>query len=101
MGGYEIILQIVIAKLLHMINEKNTKKGRQGQVKYDNRFYVSVPNWMIDEMIVWAGRKQISIQDFHRRALEFYINHLNHDQQHGENKRNAPSRKSQDASSLR
>lgn len=84
-----------------MIAQKTNKISRNGQKKYDNRYYVSVPNWMIDEMIVWAGRKQISIQDFNRRALEFYINHLNHDQQHGENKRNASSRKSEDASSLR
>jgi hypothetical protein len=80
---------------------KKTEKNKNISRKYDNAFRVSVPNWMIDEMIVWAGRKQISIQDFNRRALEFYINHLNHDQQHGENKRNASSRKSEDASSLR
>jgi hypothetical protein len=80
---------------------KKTEKNKNISRKYDNAFRVSVPNWMVDEMIVWAGRKQISIQDFNRRALEFYLNHLNHDQQHGENKRNAPSRKSQDASSLR
>ena len=80
---------------------KKTEKNKNISRKYDNAFRVSVPNWMIDEMIVWAGRKQISIQDFNRRALEFYINHLNHDQQYGENKRNATSRKSEDASSLR
>lgn len=58
-----------------MIDEK-----RSGKVKYDNRCKVSFPDALYLEVRKWANRKGISIQDMQRKAVEFYINHLNHDQ---------------------
>lgn len=57
-----------------MIDEK-----RSGKVKYDNRCKVSFPDALYLEVRKWANRKGISIQDMQRKAVEFYINHLNHD----------------------
>ena len=55
------------------------QEKRSGKVKYDNRFQVSYPNWMYTDARKWAVKKGISIQDFQRKAMEFYLNHLNHD----------------------
>jgi hypothetical protein len=57
-----------------MIAEK-----RSGKVKYDNQCKVSFPDALYLEVRKWANRKGISIQDMQRKAVEFYINHLNHD----------------------
>lgn len=57
-----------------MIAEK-----RSGKVKYDNHCRVSYPDLMYLEARKWANKKGISIQDLQRKAMEFYLNHLNHD----------------------
>ena len=53
---------------------------RSGKVKYDNRCQVSYPDALYLEARKWANRKGISIQDLQRKAMDFYINHLNHDE---------------------
>ena len=57
-----------------MIAEK-----RSGKVKYDNNCRVSYPDSMYLEARKWANRKGISVQDLQRKAMDFYLNHLNHD----------------------
>lgn len=57
-----------------MISEK-----RSGKVKYDNHCRVSYPDALYLEARKWANKKGISIQDIQRKAMDFYINHLNHD----------------------
>ena len=57
-----------------MIDEK-----RSGKVKYDNKFMVSYPDEMYIEARKWANKKGISLQDLQRKAMDFYLNHLNHD----------------------
>ena len=52
---------------------------RAGKYKYDNKCMVSYPDAMYLEARKWANRKGVSIQDLQRKAMEFYINHLNHD----------------------
>lgn len=49
------------------------------KTKYDNKCMVSYPDAMYLEARKWANRKGISIQDMQRKAMEFYINHLEHD----------------------
>ena len=49
------------------------------KTKYDNKCMVSYPDAMYLEARKWANRKGVSIQDLQRKAMEFYINHLNHD----------------------
>lgn len=71
---FSLVLNIIDAKLMQTTQEK-----RSGKVKYDNRFQVSYPNWMYTDARKWAVKKGISIQDFQRKAMEFYLNHLNHD----------------------
>lgn len=58
-----------------MIAEK-----RSGKVKYDNNCRVSYPDSMYLLARKWANKKGISIQDLQRKAMDFYINHLNHDE---------------------
>ena len=58
-----------------MITEK-----RSGKVKYDNNCRVSYPDAMYLLARKWANRKGISIQDLQRKAMEFYLNHLTHDE---------------------
>jgi len=53
---------------------------RAGKYKYDNRCQVSYPDNLYLEARKWAIKKGISIQDMQRKAMEFYVNHLNHDQ---------------------
>ena len=53
---------------------------RSGKVKYDNHCRVSYPDTMYLEARKWANKKGVSIQDLQRKAMEFYLNHLNHDQ---------------------
>lgn len=52
---------------------------RAGKYKYDNRCQVSYPDSLYLEARKWAIKKGISIQDMQRKAMEFYVNHLNHD----------------------
>ena len=52
---------------------------RSGKVKYDNNCRVSYPDSMYLEARKWANRKGISVQDLQRKAMDFYLNHLNHD----------------------
>ena len=58
-----------------MIAEK-----RSGKVKYDNNCRVSYPDSMYLLARKWANRKGISIQDLQRKAMDFYLTHLNHDE---------------------
>jgi len=39
----------------------------------------SVTPIMYLEARKWANKKGVSIQDLQRKAMEFYLNHLNHD----------------------
>ena len=48
-------------------------------LKYDNRMVVSYPNSMYENVRKWSYRKGISMQDFQRKAVEFYIQHLDMD----------------------
>ena len=52
---------------------------RAGKYKYDNKCMVSYPDSMYIEARKWANKKGISVQDLQRKAMEFYINHLDHD----------------------
>lgn len=52
---------------------------RAGKYKYDNKCMVSYPTALYLEARKWANKKSISIQDLQRKAMDFYINHLNHD----------------------
>ena len=53
---------------------------RAGKYKYDNKCMVSYPDNLYLLARKWANRKGISIQDLQRKAMDFYINHLNHDE---------------------
>jgi hypothetical protein len=50
------------------------------KTKYDNKCMVSYPDAMYLEARKWANRKGISIQDLQRKAMDFYLTHLNHDE---------------------
>jgi len=52
---------------------------RGAKYKYDNRCQVSYPDNLYLLARKWANRKGISIQDLQRKAMDFYINHLEHD----------------------
>ena len=58
-----------------MIDEK-----RAGKYKYDNNCKVSYPDSLYLLARKWANRKGISIQDLQRKAMDFYLTHLNHDE---------------------
>lgn len=49
------------------------------KLKYNNRIQVSYPNQMYEGVRKWSYRKGISIQDFQRKATEFYLSHLEMD----------------------
>jgi hypothetical protein len=49
------------------------------KLKYNNRIQVSYPNQMYEGVRKWSYRKGISIQDFQRKAIEFYLSHLEMD----------------------
>lgn len=55
------------------------RQNRNGKYKYDNKFMVSYPTAMYLDARKWAVKKGLSIQDLQRKAMEFYLNHLNHD----------------------
>lgn len=46
------------------------------KLKYDTRMVVSYPNEMYEGIRKWTYRKGISAQDLQRKAMEFYLNHL-------------------------
>jgi hypothetical protein len=48
-------------------------------LKYDNAIRVSYPKDMYEQIRLQAHKKGISLQDFQRKAIEFYLNHLNFD----------------------
>ena len=58
---------------------QDISEKRSGKVKYDNRCQVSYPDNLYLLARKWANRKGISIQDLQRKAMDFYINHLEHD----------------------
>jgi hypothetical protein len=58
---------------------QDISEKRSGKVKYDNRCQVSYPDSLYLLARKWANRKGISIQDLQRKAMDFYINHLEHD----------------------
>jgi len=55
------------------------KEKTELKLKYNNRIQVSYPNEMYEGIRKWSYRKGISIQDFQRKAIEFYLNHLEMD----------------------
>jgi hypothetical protein len=55
------------------------KQKSIAKYKYDNRIRVSYPNEMYEGVRKWTYRKGISAQDLQRKAMEFYLNHLEMD----------------------
>jgi hypothetical protein len=55
------------------------KEKSQLKLKYDTRMVVSYPIYMYEGVRKWSHRKGISMQDFQRKAVEFYIQHLDMD----------------------
>ena len=49
------------------------------KLKFDNRIRVSYPNDVYEGVRKWTYRKGISAQDLQRKAMEFYLNHLEMD----------------------
>jgi hypothetical protein len=54
------------------------KKGKT--LRYDNSMCVSYPDELYEKVRRHSFRKKISLQDMQRKAMEFYINHLEHDE---------------------
>jgi hypothetical protein len=57
-----------------MQKEKSTSK-----YKFDNKIKVTYPNDMYEGIRKWTYRKGISAQDLQRKAMEFYLSHLEMD----------------------
>jgi hypothetical protein len=57
-----------------MQKEKSTSK-----YKFDNKIKVTYPNDLYEGIRKWTYRKGISAQDLQRKAMEFYLNHLEMD----------------------
>lgn len=66
-------------------NAQNTAKnglktrppgGRSGLVKYDNKCMVSYPTELYLRARNWSLKRNRSIQDMQRDAMEHFINHL-------------------------
>jgi hypothetical protein len=55
------------------------KEKFQNKYKYDNRMRVSYSDSLYEGVRKWSYRKGISMQDFQRKAAEFYIQHLEMD----------------------
>jgi hypothetical protein len=55
------------------------KEKTELKLKYNNRMQVSYPDYMYESVRKWSYRKGISMQDFQRKAVEFYIQHLDMD----------------------
>ena len=50
--------------------------SRSGLHKFDNRCHVSYPTELYFRIRNWSQKKNRSVQDLQRAAMEFYINHL-------------------------
>ena len=50
------------------------------KLKYDNSFKVSYPDELYEKVRRHSFRKGISLQEIQRKAMEFYINHLELDE---------------------
>lgn len=50
--------------------------SRNGVHKYDNKCHVSYPTELYLRIRNWSQKKNKSVQDMQRAAMEFYINHL-------------------------
>lgn len=50
--------------------------SRSGVHKYDNRCMVSYPTELYFRIRTWSQKKNKSVQDLQRAAMEFYVNHL-------------------------
>ena len=55
------------------------EKKPQTKLKFDNKMKVSYPDSLYEGVRKWSYRKGISMQDFQRKATEFYIQHLEMD----------------------
>ena len=55
------------------------KEKKPLKYKYDTRMVVSYPTSSYEGVRKWSLRKGISMQDFQRKAVEFYLNHLDMD----------------------
>ena len=53
------------------------KKGKT--LKYDNYFSTSYPDDLYEKLRRQSFRRGISLQEFARKSMEFYINHLEHE----------------------
>jgi hypothetical protein len=58
---------------------QHKKEKTELKLKYNNRMQVSYPDYMYESVRKWSYRKGISMQDFQRKAVEFYIQHLDMD----------------------
>jgi hypothetical protein len=56
------------------------KEKKPLKLKFDNRMMVSYPKETYEGIRKWSYRKGISIQDFQRKAAEFYLSHLDQDE---------------------
>ena len=74
MDSFDTFAKRINAKLMQQKKEKTELK-----LKYNNRMQVSYPNDMYEGVRKWSYRKGISIQDLQRKAMEFYLNHLEMD----------------------
>jgi len=55
------------------------EKKPQTKLKFYNKMKVSYPDSIYESVRKWSYRKGISMQDFQRKAVEFYIQHLDMD----------------------
>jgi hypothetical protein len=69
--------------------EFDEKEGKNPfKMKFDNSLRVSYPNQTYEFLRKWSYRKGISMQDFQRKAVEFYIQHLEMDNMELQNFKN-------------
>lgn len=60
--------------------EFDQKKDKKPfKMKFDNSLRVSYPDQLYEKLRRHSFRKGISLQEFQRKAMEFYINHLDQD----------------------
>jgi hypothetical protein len=64
------------------------KEKTQLKLKYDTRMVVSYPVSTYEGIRKWSLRKGISMQDFQRKAAEFYVQHLELDNIESQNFKN-------------
>lgn len=58
---------------------KIEKPKRQQKLKFDTRMVCSYPIELYNEIRFFSQKKGVSAQDFQRRAVEFYVEHLRFD----------------------